>query len=123
MIAPLLVGILEQSKSPYVNKTAIKQGILRLLHKFPQAKMNTSSFPDDVYSSFIADKIRVVLKHGRELAGDPALLMAHLRQCSGDQATRVQQLVALLQDTPGCMVDGPGNSGEQVHGGWGDKDF
>ena len=67
-----------------------------MVARWPQAKINRTTWPDELYSGAIAAKIRVMVKHLRDLHTNRGKLTFHIRDLSSEEIACMDKLVAAV---------------------------
>ena len=108
--AALLIPLQKElPRGAYLNATCLRLALQRMLGRHPAAKLNSSSFPGETWARFIADKVRVMLNHARDLSRDPKQLAYQTRGCTAEEAE-----ARALPD--GLFADGLGLKGSDLSG-------
>ena len=57
----------------YVRPAQVKAAVVWVIAKYPHLGINDSTYPHDLFAKFIADKIRIMMKHLRMLKRNASL--------------------------------------------------
>ena len=68
-----------------------------MIRRYPVAQINTTSVPNSIFGKFIGDKLRIQLKHLRELARTSSLLVFHCKSLSQKRCDDLQKISRMVK--------------------------